>query len=121
MILGLAYAGTHCDAVRAVVTIGSGPITSEYLGVFSDNQIARLGACELEVRDFWKDPARDIADSGRAPLERLRAATPACFYDPKQALQMAWELKPDDDNCRVALLFHEAEGKHDLAPKPDTI
>src|SRR5947208_5069769 len=40
MILGLAYAGTHPDAVRAVVTIGSGPITFEYLGVFSDNLLA---------------------------------------------------------------------------------
>src|SRR5437016_9116074 len=38
MILGLAYAGTYSDAVRAVITLGSGPITSEYLGVFSDNQ-----------------------------------------------------------------------------------
>jgi pimeloyl-ACP methyl ester carboxylesterase len=28
MILGLAYAGTHPDAVRAVVTIGSGPINT---------------------------------------------------------------------------------------------
>src|SRR5437773_4289752 len=74
MILGLAYAGTHPDAVRAVVTIGSGPITLEYLGVFSDNQFARLGACELEVRDFWKDPARESADSDRAAFERLRAA-----------------------------------------------
>src|ERR1041385_3226168 len=62
MILGLAYAGTHPDAVRAFVTIGSGPITSEYLGVFSDNQYARLGAGELEARDVWKDPAREAAD-----------------------------------------------------------
>src|SRR5207253_2807334 len=88
MSLGLAYAGTHSDAVRAVVTIGSGPITLEYLSVFSDNQIARLGACELEVRDFWKDPAREAADSDRAAFERLRAATPAYFYDRKKALQM---------------------------------
>src|SRR6266576_2603729 len=28
-ILGLAYAATHSDAVRAVVTLGSGPITYE--------------------------------------------------------------------------------------------
>src|SRR5947208_5985825 len=47
MILGLAYAGTHSDAVRAVVTLGSGPITAEYLGVFSDNQSTRLGPCEI--------------------------------------------------------------------------
>src|SRR5262245_29234814 len=73
MILGLAYAGTHPNAVRAVVTIGSGPITSEYLGVFSDNQNVRLAPCEIEVRDFWRDPSREAADSDRAAFERLRA------------------------------------------------
>src|SRR5438128_4480231 len=73
MILGLGYAGTHADAVRSVVTIGSGPITAEYLGVFVDNQFTRLGACELEMRDFWKDPAREAADPDRAAFERLRA------------------------------------------------
>jgi proline iminopeptidase len=117
MILGLAYAGTHPDAVRAVVTIGSGPITAEYLGVFSDNQIARLGACELEVRDFWKDPAREAADSDRAAFERLRAATIAYFYDRKKALQMASELKPEDYNFRVPPAFLKAEGKYDFRPK----
>src|SRR5438876_9734071 len=30
-------------------------------GVFR-YQFARLGACELEMRDFWKDPARETAD-----------------------------------------------------------
>ncbi|PYK64739.1 MAG: hypothetical protein DME50_11985, partial [Verrucomicrobia bacterium] len=30
MILGLAYASTYSNAVRAVVTLGSGPITYEY-------------------------------------------------------------------------------------------
>src|SRR5438046_5988820 len=117
MILGLAYAGTHLDAVRAVVTLGSGPITLEYLGVFSDNQIARLGACELEVRDFWKDPAREAADSDRAAFERLRAATPAYFYDRKKALQMASELKPQDYNFRVPPAFLKTEGKYDIRPK----
>ena len=114
MILGLAYAGTHPDAVRAVVTIGSGPITSEYLGVFSDNQIARLGACELELRDFWKDPSRDAADSDRAAFQRLRAATVAYFYDRKKALQMAAELDPKDYNFRVPPAFLKAEGKYDI-------
>jgi proline iminopeptidase len=121
MILGLAYAGTHPDAVRAVVTIGSGPITFEYLGVFSDNQFARLGACELEVRDFWKDPAREAADSDRAAFERLRAATVAYFYDRKKALQMASELKPEDYNFRVPSAFLKSEGKYDFRPNLKTI
>ena len=121
MILGLAYAGTHPDAVRAVVTIGSGPITLEYLGVFSDNQIARLGACELEIRDFWKDPAREAADSDRAAFERLRVAAVAYFFDRKKALQMASELKPEYYNFRVPPTFLNAEGKYDIRPKLKSI
>ncbi|PYL44788.1 MAG: hypothetical protein DMF40_16715 [Verrucomicrobia bacterium] len=109
------------DAVRAVVTIGSGPITFEYLGVFSDNQIARLGACELEVRDFWKDPAREAADSDRAAFERLRVAAVAYFFDRKKALQMASELKPEDYNFRVPPAFLNAEGKYDIRPKLKSI
>src|SRR5438105_12756426 len=121
MMLGLAYAGTHPNGVRAVVTIGSGPITFEYLGVFSDNQFARLGACELEVRDFWKDPARESADSDRAAFERLRAATVAYFYDRKKALLMAAELDPKDYNFHVPRAFLSAEGKYDFRPKLKTI
>src|SRR5438132_10313394 len=121
MILGLAYAGTHSDAVCAVVTIGSGPITFEYLGVFSDNQFARLGACELELRDLWKDPAREAADSDRAAFERLRAAAIAYFYDRKKALLMAAELDPKDYNFHVPRAFLSAEGKYDFRPKLKTI
>ena len=121
MILGLAYAGTHSDAVRAVVAIGSGPITFEYLGVFCDNQYVRLGPCELEVRDFWKEPSGETADPDRASFERLRAATVAYFYDRKKALQMATELNPKDYNFRVPPAFLNAEGKYDIRPKLKTI
>ena len=121
MILGLAYAGTHADAVRAVVTLGSGPITAEYLGVFSDNQTTRLSPCEIEVRDFWRDPSREAADSDRAAFERLRAATAAYFYDRKKAWQMATELNPKDYNFRVPPAFLKAEGKYDIRPKLKTI
>ena len=117
MMLALAYAGTYPSAVQAVVTIGSGPITSEYLGVFGDNQSSRLGPCEVEVRDFWKEPAREAANSDRAAFERLRAATAAYFYDRKKALAMAVELKPEDYNFRVPPAFLQAEGKYDLRPK----
>jgi proline iminopeptidase len=121
MILGLAYAGTHPDAVRAVGTIGSGPITFEYLGVFSDNQYVRLGPGELEVRDFWKDPSREAADPDRASFERLRVATVAYFFDRKKALQMASELDPKNYNFHVPPAFLKAEGKYDIRPKLKTI
>jgi proline iminopeptidase len=121
MILGLSYAGTHSDAVRAVITIGSGPITYQYLGVFSDNQYVRLGPSELELRDFWKEPSREAVDPERASFERLRAASIAYFYDRKQALQMAAQLNPKDYNFRVPPAFLNAEGKYDIRPKLKTI
>jgi proline iminopeptidase len=121
MILGLAYAGMHPNAVRAVVTIGSGPITFDYLGVFSDNQFVRLGACELEARDVWKDPAREAADPDRASFERLRIAAVAYFFDRKKALQMQAELDSRDYNFRVPPAFLSAEGKYDIRPKLKTI
>ena len=121
MILGLAYAGTHPNAVRAVVTIGSGPITYEYLGVFVDNQNTRLGPCEMEIRDFWRDPSREAANFERAAFERLRAATPAYFYDRNKAVQKAMELNPNDYNFRVPPAFLAAEGKYDIRPKLKTI
>jgi proline iminopeptidase len=121
MILGLAYAGTYSNAVRAVVTIGSGPITYEYLGVFADNQSVRLGPCEMEVRDFWREPSREAADPDRASFERLRAATTAYFYDRKTALRMAMELNPADYNFRVPPAFLQAEGKYDIRPRLSSI
>jgi len=121
MILDLAYAGTYSDPVRAVITLGSGPITSEYLGVFSDNQSTRLSSCEIEVRDFWREPSREAADSDRAAFECLRAAASAYFYDRKKALQMAMELNPKDYNFRVPPAFLTAEGKYDIRPKLKTI
>ena len=121
MILGLAYAGTYPNAARAVITIGSGPITYEYLGVFGDNQLSRLGTCELEVRDFWKDPAREAANVERAAFERLRAAAVAYFYDRKKGFEMATELNPADYNFRVPPAFLQAEGKYDFRPKLKSI
>src|SRR5438477_13158035 len=82
---------------------------------------SRLGAAELEVRDFWKDPARESADSDRAAFERLRAATVAYFYNRKKALLMAAELDPKDYNFHVPPAFLSAEGKYDFRPKLKTI
>jgi proline iminopeptidase len=121
MILGLAYAGTYPNAVRAVVTLGSGPITFEYLGEFVDNQATRLWPSEIEIRDYWKDPSREAANFDRANFERLRAATAAYFYDRKKALQMEMELDPKDYNFRVPGAFLKAEGKYDIRPKLKTI
>ena len=121
MMLGLAYGGTYPDAVRAIVTIGSGPITREYLGVMGDNRNTRLWPSEIEVRQFWSEPSRQAANFERAQFESLRASAAAYFYDRKQALQYAMEVQPTDYNFGVPGAFLEAEGDYDLRPKLRTI
>src|SRR5690242_7293951 len=81
MMLALAYAGSHPERTRGIVTAGSGPITAHYLGVFVDNQRSRLPPESMRVVKFWSDPKRQQADPERATFERTRATAPAYFYD----------------------------------------
>src|SRR5438046_3951587 len=52
MILGLAYAGTHSDAVRAVVTLGSGPLRPTYFVFSLTIQLPDPSPCEFESPTF---------------------------------------------------------------------
>jgi proline iminopeptidase len=117
MMLALAYGGTHPDTVRAIVTIGSGPITGEYLEVMGANRNTRLWPSELEVREFWSEPSRQSKAFERAQFESTRAMASAYFYDRKAALQYAMEMSPTDFNFRVVPAFLKAEGNFDLRPK----
>jgi proline iminopeptidase len=117
MMLALAYGGTYPDAVRAIVTIGSGPITGDYLEVMGTNRNTRLWPGELEVREFWSEPSRQSTDFERAQFESTRAMASAYFYDRKAALQYAMEMSPSDFNFRVVPAFLKAEGNFDLRPK----
>ena len=117
MMLALAYGGTYPAAVSGIATVGSGPITSDYLRVFSDNQKSRLSSCEMEVIDYWSEPSRRNANFERASFERARATAPAYFYDRKAAIAFMMELSADEFNPHVIPAFLEAEAKFDLRPK----
>src|SRR5205823_3717291 len=117
MMLALAYGGTYPDAVRAIVTIGSGPITREYLEVMGANRNTRLWPSEIEVREFWGDPSRQAANFDRAQFESTRAMASAYFYDRKAAVQYAMEMDPSDFHFHVPGAFLEAEKNFDLRPK----
>jgi len=117
MMLALAYGGTYADCVRAIATIGSGPITREYLAVFVDNQKSRLGPCETEVIQYWSEASHRAANFERAEFERVRATAPAYFFDRKAALQFEMELTPDEFNPRVTPAYIEAAGAFDLRPQ----
>jgi proline iminopeptidase len=116
MMLALAYGGTYPDHVRAIVTIGSGPITSEYLAVMIENMKSRLCPSDMEVIEYWTELSRHAADFERAEFERVRATAPAYFYDRKAGLQYGKELAPDEFNPYVVPAF-KAGGEFDLRPK----
>ena len=117
MMLALAYAGTYPGHIRAVVTIGSGPVTSDYLAVFSDNLRSRLCPSDVEAVEHWSTPSPRTADFERAEFERVRATAPAYFYDRKAALRYAAELRQGDFNPHVVPAFVKAEPSLDLRPK----
>ncbi len=94
MTYALAYAGTHPDRARGVVTMGSAPITADYMQVFGDNRNSRLWPAERESLEVWSDPARWGPAPDRALLGYLRAITPTDFFDREKGLAQAarWEL-----------------------------
>jgi proline iminopeptidase len=116
MMLALAYGGTHPGHARAIVTLGSGPITRSYLGVFSDNLATRLPPSAIEVIQYWSDPERRRSQFERASFERVRASAAAYFFDRRAALEYAMQLVPADFNPYVVPAFLEAEPAFDLRP-----
>jgi len=115
-MLALAYAGSHPERTRGIVTAGSGPITAHYLGVFVDNQRSRLPPESMRVVKFWSDPKRQQADPERATFERTRATAAAYFYDQDKAFVFAQEIPEDEFNPNVVPAFLRAEGQFDLRP-----
>ena len=116
MMLAVAFGGAYPDHVQAIVSIGSGPITSEYLAVMVENMKSRLCPSDMETIEYWTEPSRHAADFERAEFERVRATAPAYFYDRRAGLQYGKELTPDEFNPRVIPAF-KAGGDFDLRPK----
>ena len=116
MMLALAYGGAHPDAAQAIVTLGSGPISRDYLDVFAANQRLFLAPSDRELVDLWSDPAVSARQPEQAAFERIRATAPAYFYDRNAALRYAAELRPSDFNPRVLRAFVQAEPQFDLRP-----
>ena len=72
MAYALAYAADYPDKCRAVVTVGSCPISAGYMRVFADNRTSRLHPSERELANYWNDPKRYEKDPDRASFETLR-------------------------------------------------
>jgi proline iminopeptidase len=95
MTYGLAYAAAYPDRTRGVISLGSAPITADFMQLFDDNRSSRLHPSEREQLAYWSEPERRRADPDRALLEYLRAITPTDFWDRAKGIEhaMRWRLE----------------------------
>jgi len=91
MLYALANAAEYPEKCRGVATMGSCPITAEYMRLFSDNRMSRLHPSEREAIQVVSESGSKEPD--RSMCEYLRAITPTDFYDRKKGVKHAiqWE------------------------------
>ena len=97
MVLALAYGAAHPDRVRAIVTMGSGPIAASYFTCFNDNIKMRLRPEDVDAMQ----KARQNKDKERGEWERLKAILPGYFFDRDKALRYAPTVRPDGFNSSI--------------------
>jgi proline iminopeptidase len=89
MAYALAYAGKYPDSCGGVVSVGSCPITAEYMQIFSENRMSRLHPSEREIIELASRSTRGREESDRVMYEGLRAITPTDFFDRKKGVAQA--------------------------------
>jgi proline iminopeptidase len=103
-VLGFSYGGylaslyTHYfpAAVSSLILLDSMGLNWDGLAQFEDNVTAKLWASDLELFEYWNDPARMKADSQQAITEIIRARMPGYFFDRKKSLLVSQTMKSAD-------------------------
>jgi len=103
-MLGLSYAGTYPNRVRALVSIDSGPIAEEHAVAEEANGLRRLLPAERDQVEKWEQ--RKAADPFLVFAETLRLMMSAYFYNPKRAEDSLHWMTPQL-NMRVMWLGYQ--------------
>ena len=117
-MLAMAYAARHPERVRALVLIGPGGPTLEFMRNFSLGIDARLTDEDRRERAYWENPERVSANRRRAEVKQVMAVMPAYFHDREKARGFVEGVKDEDYENRVFELMMddlEATG-YDLRP-----
>jgi proline iminopeptidase len=117
MMLALSYGAAYPTHTRAIVTLGSGPLTDGYARLFSDNEESRLSPMDLQVSAYWANPDRIKKDPERAAAEKFRAHLPAYCFSRKVALETAKSVRAGDINPDVETAWLAANTSFDLRTK----
>jgi proline iminopeptidase len=115
-LLSLLYAIKYPQNTRAIISLGSSPISSEYGKIFDDNFRARLLPEEKAVRNKWREKLKDSSTFVQANYERDKAGMPAYYYDRNVGLKAAMSLKPTDFNYYIFPAFDLAHPYFDIRP-----
>jgi len=115
-LLALLYGVKYPQHTKAIISLGSPPISSEYAKIFDDNFRVRLLPDEKAVRNQWKEKLKDSSTFIQANYERDKAGVPAYYYDRSIGLKAAGSLKPTDFNYYVFPAFDMAHPTFDIRP-----
>jgi proline iminopeptidase len=96
--LASLYAATYPASVSSLLLLGSMGLNTEAFSHFNDNITSRLWASDLELYEYWSDPARAAENPKHAIVEGIRARMPGYFYDRKKALSVSQTMKDSDFN-----------------------
>lgn len=119
-LLSFLYAGTYATHVKGVISLTTGPISSDYADVFDDNRRIRLQPMENEIREVWRQKIREasaINDTTTIVLAnyiRDVIGLPAYYYNRQLGLKAATQLKITDHNYKVGGAFHQAHPTFDI-------
>ncbi len=112
-VLGFSYGGflasiytsDYPASVSSLILLGSMGFDLNVFSHFADNIRSRLWASDLELLEYWSDPARAKSDPGHALVETIRAKMPGYFYDRKKSLIVSQTMKDSDFNFEVGDLI----------------
>lgn len=103
-VLGFSYGGYLASlytryfpaSVFSLLLLDSMGLNWDGLAQFEDNVTAKLWASDLELVEYWSDPARMKADRQQAITEIIRARMPGYFFDRKKSLLVSQTMKSAD-------------------------
>jgi proline iminopeptidase len=116
-IYAQAYASEHPDRVERMILIGPGGPTLEFAQWFGDNLSARKRPEDQRLVAYWDAAENHGVDHEKASLERVRAVTPAYFYDRAKGLAWARAIPDGSFHGRMnELIFADLGKKYDARP-----
>ncbi len=116
-IYAQAYAAAHPDRVERMILIGPGGPTLEFAQWLGDNLAARQRPEDQRLVAYWDAAERHGVDHEKASFERVRAVTPAYFYD--RAKGLAWAAARPDGSFHARtneLIFADLAKEYDARP-----